>query len=169
MLIIAPRSSVMLYLVCKRAKPVRRSSDSSPIVVYIMRKKNFYCPRGFPGNGKPPWLRPWKAGKDSAGRKVLQQLYCYKQQYIEILQIFTTQVVQEVRYIRSSEERATIIILCTPKDAIRVRHIDVQMQEGFSDCGGFSIAYATALAYGKQPGRCFFEQETMRTHLMNCL
>ena len=32
MLIIAPRSSGMLYLVCKRAKPVRRSS---PIVVYI--------------------------------------------------------------------------------------------------------------------------------------
>ena len=63
---------------------------------------------------------------------------------------------KKVRYIRSSEERATI--LCTPKDAIRVRYIDVQMQEGFSDCGVFSIAYnyATALAYGKQPGRCFF-------------
>ena len=42
-----------------------------------------------------------KARKDSAGKKVLQQLYCYKQQYT----IFTTQVVQEVRYIRSSEER----------------------------------------------------------------
>ena len=26
-----------------------------------------------------------KARKDSAGKKVLQQLYCYKQQYIEIL------------------------------------------------------------------------------------
>ena len=35
MLIIAPRSSGMLYLICKRAKPVRRSS---PIVVYIERK-----------------------------------------------------------------------------------------------------------------------------------
>ena len=39
-----------------------------------------------------------KARKDSAGKMVLQQLYCHKQQYIEI-QFFTTQVVQEVRYI----------------------------------------------------------------------
>ena len=53
-----------------------------------------------------------KAGKDSAGKKVLQQLYCYKQQYIEILQFFTTQVVQEVRYIRSSEERQQIMRAC---------------------------------------------------------
>ena len=53
-----------------------------------------------------------KARKDSAGKMVLQQLYCHKQQYIEILQIFTTQVVQEVRYIRSSEERQQIMRAC---------------------------------------------------------
>ena len=60
-------------------------------------------------------------------------------------------------------------ILCTPKDTIRVRYIDVPMQEGYSDCGLFAIAFATALAYGKQPGRCFFDQGTMRVHLVKCL
>ena len=61
MLIIAPRSSGMLYLICKRAKPVRRSS---PIVVYIEKKS--YGPGegggggggGVPGNGKPPLATP---------------------------------------------------------------------------------------------------------------
>ena len=59
-----------------------------------------------------------------------------------------------------------VAILCTPKDTIQVRYIDVQMQEGYSDCGLFAIAFATALANGKQPGGCFFDQATMRGHLM---
>ena len=60
-------------------------------------------------------------------------------------------------------------ILCTPKKEIKVNYIDVLLQEGFSDCGVFAIAYATALAYGKQPGGCFLEQRVMRTHLTQCL
>ena len=32
-----------------------------------------------------------------------------------------------------------------------------------------SIPFATALANGKQPGGCFFDQATMRGHLMQCL
>lgn len=60
-------------------------------------------------------------------------------------------------------------ILCTAKDTITVKYIDVQMQEGYSDCGVLAIAFATALAYGKQPGRCFFQQDAMRAHLMKCL
>ena len=50
MLIIAPRSSRMLYLIYKKAKPVRRSS---PIVVYI-EKKSTGPGGGVPGNRKPP-------------------------------------------------------------------------------------------------------------------
>ena len=60
-------------------------------------------------------------------------------------------------------------ILCTPKDTIKVKYIDVQMQEGYSDCGVFAVAFATALANGKQPGSCFFKQEIMRDHVMKCL
>ena len=68
MLIITPRSSGMLYLICKRAKPVRRSS---PIVVYI-EKILRAGGGGFPGNGKPFWLHPcgvriWRAGDSQMG------------------------------------------------------------------------------------------------------
>ena len=49
MSIIASRSSGMLYLICKRAKPVRRSS---PIVVYI--EKILWPGGGFPGNVETP-------------------------------------------------------------------------------------------------------------------
>ena len=59
-------------------------------------------------------------------------------------------------------------ILCTPKDTIRVRYIDVQIHEEYSDCGLFAIAFVTALANEKQPGRCFFDQGTMRAHLIMC-
>ena len=46
LLIIASRSSGMLYFICKRAKPVRRSS---PIVVYI--EKNLRALGGGGGGG----------------------------------------------------------------------------------------------------------------------
>ena len=58
MLIIAPRSSGMLSLIYKRAKPVRRSS---PIVVYI--EKNSTGGGGFRATGNPPWLCPWYIGQ----------------------------------------------------------------------------------------------------------
>ena len=108
-----------------------------------------------------------KASKDSAGEKVFHQLYCCKQLYSGEVNVFdslppapTTDLLNQVA-----------AILCTPKNAIaiRVKYIDVQMQEGFSDCGVFAIAFATALANGKQPGRYVFEQGAMRTHLMHCL
>ena len=44
-----------------------------------------------------------------------------------------------------------------------------QMQDGSSDCGLFTIAFATALASGIQPVRCFFNQGAMRSHLTKCL
>ena len=60
MLIIAPRSSGMLYLECRRAKPVRLSS---PIVVYIIiynYRKKFYGPGGggIQATGNPPGYAP---------------------------------------------------------------------------------------------------------------
>ena len=45
-------------------------------------------------------------------------------------------------------------LLTTEEPAIRVSFMDVQMQSGGYDCGLFSIAFATALAFGEQPG-CF--------------
>ena len=60
-------------------------------------------------------------------------------------------------------------LLCSPQDTVKVKYIDVQMQDGSSDCGLFAIAFATTLANGIQPGRCFFNQGAMRSHLMKCL
>ena len=59
-------------------------------------------------------------------------------------------------------------LLCTPNDIIKVNYIDVQMQDGFADCGVFAIAFATALANGEQPGKYFLDQGAMRTHLLPC-
>ena len=43
-------------------------------------------------------------------------------------------------------------LLCTSEEFMKLTFVDVQMQSGSSDCGLFSIAFATALAFGEQ---CF--------------
>ena len=50
-------------------------------------------------------------------------------------------------------------ILYIPKKKLKINYIGVLLQEGFSDCVEFAIAYATLLAYGKQLGRCFLNKE----------
>ena len=35
-----------------------------------------------------------------------------------------------------------------------------------ADCGLFTIAFATVLAYGEQPGRCLLDQNKVRQHLL---
>ena len=82
---------------------------------------------------------------------------------------------------------------CRPEEMITVKMMDIQKQAGGSDCGLFAIAFATALANGKQPGisiyinysyqssgpevysinmhtgNYLFQQEAMRGHLIKCL
>lgn len=60
-------------------------------------------------------------------------------------------------------------LLHTTSPEIRLHFMDVQMQAGGSDCGLFAIAFATALALGKQPGQYRFDQTKMRQHLCKCL
>ena len=60
-------------------------------------------------------------------------------------------------------------LLATSKPAITVKYMDTQTQCRSTDCGIFAIAFATALANGKQPGGLRFEQPQMRKHLMHCL
>ena len=43
--------------------------------------------------------------------------------------------------------------------------VSLQFQSGTYDCGLFSIAYATSLAYGVDPSYCRFNQSKMRGHL----
>ena len=42
------------------------------------------------------------------------------------------------------------------------------MQYGSSDCGLFSIAFATAIALGNNPATFHFKQSEMRQHLIKC-
>ena len=38
-----------------------------------------------------------------------------------------------------------------------------------ADCSFFAIAFATALAYGEQPGHCLFNQNKLRQHQLKSL
>ena len=51
---------------------------------------------------------------------------------------------------------------------LRVRVIQCRRQDGTNDCGVFAIAFATAIAFGQNPSRQNFQQEKMRSHLVNC-
>lgn len=50
-----------------------------------------------------------------------------------------------------------------------VRNINVQQQQNGSDCGVFSIAFATCLVYGQNPLTVTFDISKMRSHLIRCL
>ena len=60
-------------------------------------------------------------------------------------------------------------LLTTEEPTITVSLMDVQMQSGGYDCGFFSIAFATALVFGEQPGYFLFEQTKIRAHILQCL
>ena len=46
--------------------------------------------------------------------------------------------------------------------------IDVQIQKGSKDCGAFTIAFLTSLAYNQDPGRIVYHQDQLRFHLCDC-
>ena len=60
-------------------------------------------------------------------------------------------------------------LLNTQQPTIELQFMDCQVQSGGSDCGLFSIANATALIFGEDPGRLFYDQASMRQHLFKCL
>ena len=60
-------------------------------------------------------------------------------------------------------------LLFTNKERISLKLANVQMQSRGADCGVFEIAYATVLCLGLQPEQFSFNQELMRSHLLECL
>jgi len=60
-------------------------------------------------------------------------------------------------------------LLHTDKSQFTLKFVDVHKQDGWNDCGLFSIAYTVALSFDLQPGTCVFEQNLMRLHLIRCL
>jgi len=68
------------------------------------------------------------------------------------------------------ETKATVSQLFqqgTSRPVIKV--IRPQKQMGVKDCGLFSIAFATSIAFGHNPAKQKFQQQSMRAHLVNCL
>ena len=53
-------------------------------------------------------------------------------------------------------------------NSVVIRVINSQKQIGVKDCGLFSIAFATAIAFGQNPTEQKFQQQSMRAHLVNC-
>jgi len=66
-------------------------------------------------------------------------------------------------------ERVLINVFQWDSTEVVVKFARCQKQKGGIDCGLFSIAFATAIAFGKQPGKLKFVQEELRSHLVTCL
>ena len=59
------------------------------------------------------------------------------------------------------------LVHCTSK-TFTVGFSNVYKQSGSADCGLFSIAYITDLAFGKDPSLHVYQQSGMREHLFKC-
>ena len=52
---------------------------------------------------------------------------------------------------------------------VKINSVNVQTQQGGTDCGVFAIAMATSLGCGDNPAQLTFQQENLREHLLKCL
>ena len=59
-------------------------------------------------------------------------------------------------------------MLFTDQPEITVRFQPVQLQHGTSDCGVFSLAFATSLCGGQTPTQITYIQHQLRDHLCHC-
>ena len=50
-----------------------------------------------------------------------------------------------------------------------IKRLSVQQQNGYHDCGLFSVAYAVEVCLGQNPESVKFAQDRMRGHLLECL
>ena len=66
-------------------------------------------------------------------------------------------------------ERVIVNLFQWNSTEVVVKFARCQKQKGGADCGLFAIAFATAIAFGKQPGKIKFVQEELRSHLVTCL
>ena len=70
--------------------------------------------------------------------------------------------------VSSSAKLQISALLFTTHKQITLSFRDVQRQVGSSDCGLFAIAFATAIAFGLDPGGILFDQQKLRQHLLDC-
>ena len=71
---------------------------------------------------------------------------------------------------RDSATNQILANLCKTEEALMsVEMVNVQQQQGGSDCGVFAIAFATALVFGQCPSMRNYTQKKMRQHLLDCI
>ena len=58
---------------------------------------------------------------------------------------------------------------CTTSSELVIHTMDVHQQPNSKDCGVFSIAFATSLAFGVCPTELRFDVPNLRNHLLQCL
>ena len=80
--------------------------------------------------------------------------------YVDVYDSLSTPLTQELLQLASDLTRPAFK---------GVRFIPVQQQKNASDCGVFSIAYATSLVYGLNPMNVTYNISQMRPHLLHCL
>ena len=68
---------------------------------------------------------------------------------------------------RNKKEKASL--LYTSETKITLHYMNVHIQMGGTDCGLFSLAYATALCHGVDSTSCIYDQQQMRKHFWHCL
>ena len=66
-------------------------------------------------------------------------------------------------------QKQVSVILHTMQKFFVIQHVDVQRQNGASDCGLFALAFAVALCNGQYPHEYKYNQDRMRHHLIECL
>ena len=62
-------------------------------------------------------------------------------------------------------EMIQTLLKCSSND---INMIPVQRKIGINDCGLFAIAFATAIAFDRDPRKEVFDQKRMRDHLIQC-
>ena len=68
-----------------------------------------------------------------------------------------------------AETRATVKRIFRLKSVEGLNMVDMQCQEGTSDCGVFAIAVITSLLFGEDSNMVTYKQEKLREHLTECL
>ena len=69
----------------------------------------------------------------------------------------------------TSLKRLLAIILKCRSAFFRVKHVEVQRQTGYADCGIFAIAFAYTLYSGLDPHTIHYNQALMRPHFELCI
>ena len=103
-------------------------------------------------NGAGHWLTVSNIGATNCKGK--PEIFVYDSMYQSVGSFAKTQIAA---------------MLASEQAQIDVKMMNVQRQEGGSDCGLFAIAFAPALVNGIQPAQLNFHQDAMRKHLYNCL